>query len=114
MPIPSGNGSEVLKNVNGTVANATTSVITAVDTNHIITVLSIVLFNTHGSSTMPCGITLNNGSADLKITYTELKTQDTFVWNDRIVLHPTHILKIYEQGNLTLNYWVSYIEQDWS
>ena len=37
MAIPSGNGSKVLKNVNGTVANATTSVITAVDTNHIIT-----------------------------------------------------------------------------
>ena len=112
MPIPSGNGSEVLKNVNGTVANTTTTLFT-VDTNHIITVLSIIIHNTTGDSSAG-GIKVNNGSTDYALTYQTIGGLETFVFNDKIVLHPTHILKLYESSNKTNNYWVTYIEQDWS
>ena len=112
MAIPSGSGSEVLKSISGTVTNTTATLFT-VDTNHIITVLSIIMWNSTSDSSTG-GIELNNGSGDIRISNQVISGLQTFVWNDRIVLHPTHVLKLYESSNKANNYWVSYIEQDWS
>ena len=118
MTIPSGGGSEVLKRASHHgLNNAWQTMITGV-ANHIYTVLNITWAEEGGN---PEGIGLRvdisaagSNQVVLMNNGTSLPAYETFIWNDRIVLHPTHILKIYEQGNLTLNYWVSYIEQDWS
>ena len=38
----------------------------------------------------------------------------TFIYNDKLVLQPTHILKLKEPGTQAFDYVISYIDQDWS
>jgi len=119
MAIPSGSGTEVLKNVSGTEDNGTSTLFT-VGTNKIITILSIIVYGTgttpgSGGTIANFSIKLNNGSTDYIIASdSTLSAAQTYVFNDRIVMHPTHVLKIGEANNVTVNYWVSYIEQDWT
>ena len=113
MAIPSGSGTEVLKNVNGILQNSGASVLTA-GTNEIITVLSIIAHTTHSTNTAKLYGTMNDGSTDRQFIYKFIPGYGTFVWNDKIVLHPTHVLKLNEVNNVILHYWVSYILQDWT
>ena len=119
MAIPSGLGSEVLKTATGSVDNGTATLFT-VGTDEIITVLSIIVYGTGtspgaGGTIGNFSIKLNNGSTDYIIASdSTLTAAQTYVFNDRIVMHPTNVLKITEGNNVTVNYWVSYIEQDWS
>ena len=118
MAIPSGSGSEVLKRVAGTVDGANASVLT-VAANHICIILSINITNTSNNTT-DMYIYANNGSADLDIAQKNmsynggLDGKETFIYNDKLVLYPADVLKIQEDGSGQFEYWVSYIEQDWS
>jgi len=119
MAIPSGSGSEVLKRVSGAVDGATTSVLT-VGSNKICTVLSIIICNVNSSNACDIYIYANDGSSDRKILQKvagatgALDKRATFVWNDKFVLTAGDILKIQEDGSGSIEYWVSYIEQDWT
>ena len=118
MAIPTGSGTEVLKRVSGTVDGASASVLT-VDANHIYTILSINITNTSNNTT-DMYIYANDGSADRDIAQQNtsynggLKGKETFIYSDKLVLHPADILKIQEDGSGAFEYWVSYIDQDWS
>ena len=45
-----------------------------------------------------------------------INEQDTYVWDDKIVLHPGDSLKTYcpGQGSARMDVYYSYIEQDWT
>ena len=117
MAIPSGSGTEVLKRASGT-TTATTTILT-VGTHKIVTVLSMLIRNGDGTNDTDLYIKANDGSADRVLIYLgentgKLLKGSTFVMNDKIVLYPADTLIITEDGSVTLTYWVSYIEQDWS
>ena len=119
MAIPSGIGSEVLKTAAGSVDNGTATLFT-VGTDEIITVLSIIVYGTGttpgaGGSIANFSIKLNNGSTDYIIaSESTLTAAQTYVFSEKIVMQPTHVLKIGEANNVTINYWASYILQDWA
>ena len=119
MAIPSGSGTEVLKRVSGAVDGATTSVLT-VGSNKICTVLSVIICNVNTSNACDVYMYARDGSDDREIFQLvagatgALDKRATFVWNDKFVLTAGDILKIQEDGSGSIEYWVSYIEQDWS
>jgi len=116
MAIPSGSGTEVLKQANtgATPLNATSvDMITGV-ANHIYTILSIVFCEQANSSTLvdirvqtPAAVSVNLAQE------IAIGARETFVWNDKIVLVGTDKLNIYNTGS-NLDIWVSYIDQDWT
>ena len=113
MTIPSGSGTEVLKRYANQVQNTTQTAFT-VDTNHIITILSIHATVMGGSA---CGVSIyvHDGSADRSIIYNNsVPSYGTFVHNDKIVLTGGDSLKIQSHASEDVEYYVSYIEQDWS
>ena len=112
MAIPSGSGTEVLKRLAGVRANNSTDVIT-VDTNHIITVISMAFFGTQ-THTSTVRVTIDVGGTDYILLQQVISGLGTFVYNDKIVLHPTDVLTIAETENYNMNYFIYYIEQDWS
>ena len=112
MAIPSGKGTEVLKNVNGVQANNEASCVTA-GTNEIILIMSFYLYASQSADSL-AKVLLYNGSADITIMLQTIPGYSTFVWNDPIVLHPTHIIKISEHNNYNMHWWISYLVQDWT
>ena len=113
MAIPSGSGSEVLKTVQGQVRNATTSVLT-VASLHIVTIISISLC-TEANTATTFDIQIYDGSTNWYIMKDfALGGNSAFVYNDKLVLQPAFVLKIKEPDNVDLNYYVSYIDQDWT
>jgi hypothetical protein len=112
MAIPSGSGTEVLKNVNGVTANAETTALT-VGTNKVVTILNISIFASQAANST-LQIDLSDGSADYTLVYQTMLGTSTYVWNEKLVLRPTHALKISEISNYDMHWWVSYIEQDWT
>ena len=38
---------------------------------------------------------------------------ETFVWNDKLVMHPTDYLKCGPNSASGFDVWISYIDQDW-
>ena len=136
MAIPSGSGSEVLKSASitafsgssngwwavrwdGIQVDAENSSF-AVPTNHIITVLSINVCNTHASVAYPFSMGCRtNGSTDTKYI---LKNQDipatgTFVYSDKIVLSGGEKLLFNDEENSSgddLDIVISFIDQDWT
>jgi len=113
MAIPSGGGSEVLKTAIGQVSNATTTIFT-VAAHHIITIISINIATT-GSTATTFDIRIHDGTADRYVLKDEsIPGNGTFIYNDKLVLQPTHILKLKEPGTQAFDYVISYIDQDWS
>jgi len=110
MAIPSGTGSEVLKRAGGVRANNGVQIFT-VGTGKIHTVLSIVAFASQShSSTVKISITLS--STEYLLAQQIIPGLGTYVFNDKLVCHPTDMLKIEESENYNMNYWVTWIEQD--
>ena len=119
MPIPNGNGSEVLKVSlkQQTSGNAEMKLIDG-ETDHIYTVLSISMTNTNGS---PSNINLfiaDNAGANANERYYLLKVHamnghETFVWSDKIVLLETDELFFQTELTEAFDVVTSYIDQDW-
>ena len=95
MAIPSGSGSEVLKHHRVlAVSNSWVDLIPVADinVNIIVTVISIIVTNTHASSCLMNLATHDyNGSSysnESRFLFTQaIASKETFVWSDRFVLY---------------------------
>ena len=120
MAIPSGSGTEVLKRAHHEFSgNSTTSpgddykILDGV-ANHIYTILSITCFNTYpGARTFTINVTEAGGTNRRTILKTSVGQDETFIFNDKLVLSGTDELWLHINGNAG-HWWVSYIDQDWS
>ena len=127
MAYPSGSGSERLQR--GTIhnmVNADTAFrfdggITATGTssytvpaNHIITVLKIIICDT-ANAVKTFQLIVTAGGVNMNLLYTQaVPAKGVFVWNEKIVLHPTDKLLLggSASANFDVNY--TYVDQDWS
>ena len=133
MAIPSGSGSEVLRNaaVNANAAGAAsidwgastgtgtvrtsgnTSGQIAVPTNVIITVLNITISAINDNGNISGTIDWQGGGTDILVfKHLTLNTGQTFVYNERMVCRQGDILKIYSSGTVDIS--VNFIYQDWT
>tara|TARA_R100000781_G_scaffold71236_1_gene44655 strand:+ start:4007 stop:4357 length:351 start_codon:yes stop_codon:yes gene_type:complete len=116
MAIPSGSGTEVLKRAVFTAQNNTTVTLLTVPTDHIVTILNILIINRTSETGKYCNITtIPSGGA---FTYlmnggTNLPADSTFVFNEKVVLHPGDVLKVGANPS-GFDVWLSYLDQDWS
>ena len=114
MAIPSGSGTEVLKVAltNG-VTNAESVVLTG-GANHIYTILSVSVCETAGAAeTFDMYVDDNAGGTDTEVLSDQaIGANETFVYNDRLVLSGTDNLCIAAANASDLDVVVSYIDQD--
>ena len=123
MAYPSGSGSEILRRGaihaqaggnttaftwDGTSPTMGTDTYT-VPTNHIITVLTIVI--TDQTNT---GKYFNLWANDISFVKEQTVNADsTYVWNDRFVLHPADKLYIDCQTSANFDVFYTYLDQNW-
>ena len=128
MAIPTGSGSEVLQrgwfenvsNTNiyamfdGTVSTTTSS--NAVPTNIIITVLNIICTNMSASDTELMNILVQYGGSTsvFQVRSQSIGPTETFVYSEKIILHPTDKLLFYTDSAATIDLSFNYIKQDWT
>ena len=133
MAIPSGSGSEVLRNAavnannagaasidwgastgTGTVrTSGNTSGQIAVPTNVIITVLNITITAINDNGNVSGTIDWQGGGTDILVfKHLTLNINETFVWNEKMVCRPGDILKVYSSGTVDIS--VNFIYQDWT
>ena len=87
-----------------------------VPTNHIITILSIT-WTELGVGTTNFILYSDISSVEYKFLQSHyINEKDTYVWDDKIVLHPGDSLKTYcpAQGSASMDVYYSYIDQDWT
>ena len=116
MAIPSGSGTEVLKEQFGT-GNNTASFIMTVPTDHIYTIISIIVCNNTANQVPANKIIIDpNGSTygEMALYEQVIESKETFVVNEKIVLSSGDKLYITNASANTLNVLVSYIDQDWT
>ena len=113
MAIPTGSGTEVLKRVTlHANSNAFTEIFSGT-ANHIYTILSIIFTDKQGASGT-ISIRVNDGSNDIFILESHTHSASgTFVFNDKFVMEGDDDLDVF--NSVTNGDWyVSYIDQDWS
>ena len=118
MAIPSGSGTEVLKNSiiqhGGTGESA---IITGV-ANHIYTVISIIAYNDASSAKdLILQIDKQNAGTDYRLMSgppSEVAAYSTFVWGDRFVMTGTDRLVVTSASGSDFEITCSYIDQDWT
>ena len=117
MAIPSGSGSEVLKRGTFTVTGTADTKILDGVANHVYTVLSIVITETAGAAEV-FGLFLDPsaGGTDYEILSlaTPLGADETFIFNDRLVLTGTDELNFKSAGTCDIDIVISYVDQDWT
>ena len=128
MAIPSGSGSEILQRgwyenlsntdifamFDGTVATTTTS--NAVPTNKIVTVLNITATNMSGTYEELFNIRVEYGGSTIiyLVRLHPIPLSKTFVYNEKIVLHPTDQLVFNCDSSAAVDLSFNYIIQDWT
>ena len=116
MAIPSGSGTEVLKvgHVAG-VSNSESVILNGV-ANHIYSILSISICETAGAAeTFDLYIDDDGGGTDYEILSDQaLGANETFIFNDKLVLSGTDHLCIQLASAGNVDVVISYIDQDWS
>tara|TARA_B100000085_G_scaffold202744_1_gene186319 strand:+ start:240 stop:593 length:354 start_codon:yes stop_codon:yes gene_type:complete len=117
MAIPSGSGTEVLKRGTFNITdNSNTKILDGV-ANHIYTVLSIIITETAGNAeTFGLFLDANAGGTNYEIISfnTALGADETFMFNDRLVLSGTDELVFKAGGSCAISVVISYIDQDWT
>tara|TARA_Y100000034_G_C6814937_1_gene366541 strand:+ start:124 stop:477 length:354 start_codon:yes stop_codon:yes gene_type:complete len=117
MAIPSGSGTEVLKRGCFTVTDTTDTKIIDGVANHIYSVISIVITETAGNAET-FGLFLDPSAAgtDYEIISlaTALGADETFVFNDRLVLSGTDELNFKAGDTCDIDIVITYIDQDWT
>ena len=116
MAIPSGSGTEVLKrNVTSGVTNAESIILDGV-ANHIYSILSISICETSGvAETFDLYVDDGGVGTDYEIlSDSALGANETFVYNDRLVLTGADHLCLALGSTGNVDVVVSYIDQDWS
>ena len=118
MAIPSGSGTEVLKNLAKDALNNTwwSGSDVTVPTNHIWTIISIVMSNM-SANTADFGLRVvpsAGGSIELipNTGDTQITRYGTFVWNDKIVLSAGDEIRVYTNQD-SMDIFISYIDQNW-
>lgn len=118
MAIPSGSGTEVLKVALTAGVSNSESVVLGGVANHIYTILSVTLCETAGAAeTFDMYVDDNAGGTDYEIlSENALGANETFVYNDRLVLSGTDALCVVTTGagGADVDVVVSYIDQDWT
>ena len=128
MAIPTGSGTEVLwrGSVSQQQATATSarfdtsfgSVGTSsytVPTNFIVTVMTVTFCNLTTGDDELINMFITNGAGDIHLIYKQpLAASKTFVWNDKLVLHPTEKLSFHTDGAANVDIYYSYILQNWT
>ena len=115
MAIPSGSGTEVLKRAVFTAQNNTTVTLLTVPTDHIVTILNLLIINRTGTAGY-CNIsTVPSGGA---FTYlmndaNNLPGDTSIAFNEKVVMYPADVLKV-ASNSTGFDIWLSYIDQDWS
>ena len=116
MAIPSGSGTEVLKvALTAGVTNAESVVLGGV-ANHIYTILSIVWCE-QGAAAETISLYSNYDGGVTPIKFLEaqaLPANGTFTWYDKIVLTGTDTLVTLTGSAANVDWWCSYIDQDWT
>ena len=131
MAYPSGSGSEILRRGaihaqaggnttaftwDGTSPTMGTDTYT-VPTNHIITLLTIVVTdqtNTNKWFNLFAYTSSSGSGAEIFFLNNQNVTADsTYVWDERIVLHPTDKLYIDGQGSANFDVFYTYLDQNW-
>jgi len=116
MAIPSGSGSETLKR--GVFTETDTTEIKILDgvNLHLYTVLSIVITETVGAAEQ-FSLWLDASAAGTNyeiVSYQNLGANETFIFNDRLVLMNTDELLFKSFGTCNIDIVISYIDQDWT
>ena len=117
MAIPSGSGSEVLKRGFFTVTDTTDTKILDGVANHIYSVISILITETNGQAeTFGLFLDPSAGGTDYEIISlaTALGADQTFVFNDRLVLSGTDELFFKATATCDIDIVINYIDQDWT
>jgi hypothetical protein len=116
MAIPSGSGSEVLTRGTFTITGTTDTKILDGVANHIYTVLSIIIVETAGAAEIfNLFVDPSAAGTDYELLSDQaLGANETFVWNDRLVLVGTDELNVTMTSASSTDIYISYIDQDWS
>jgi hypothetical protein len=116
MAIPSGSGTEVLKRASYNANSGAWRVLITGVANHIYTVLSVTACE-RGNATETIDMQVDidaAGSNQVTIFVSQTLTPyATYVWNDKFVLTGTDQLEVYNTAG-DVDWYVSYIDQDWS
>ena len=116
MAIPSGSGTEVIKVKALASQNAAwVDLLGGSDTvaDHIYILLSLTIANTHGCSDEIFSMKVTGTNAVALIEQQSVPSQSTFIFNDKIAIIGADDLEIWNNVT-TLNYYLTYIDQDWS
>ena len=126
MAYPTGSGSEILRRgaihnqvnadtsfkFDGTSPTTGTSSYT-VPAHHIITVLNIS-FEDQSNSSKVFQLLCVAGGVNINLLYNvSLGALQTYVWNDRIVLHPTDKLIVNSAASANIDVYYTYVDQNW-
>jgi len=116
MAIPTGPGTEVLKNIR--IENMTNSYSVLINgvANHIYTIISIIFTEIGGQDELLHAHTSAAGDATRSaiLNSQSLSAGSTFIWNDRFVLIGTEELHAKTGSAATVDVVCSYIDQDWT
>ena len=128
MAYPTGSGSEILRR--GAIHNQLNDITAfrwngtspttgdetyAVPANHIITLLNFSVTEMANQNGKRWWIWLVLSGTNININqYVILNAKQTYVWNDRIVLHPGDKLGINADASSNFDIFYSYIDQDWT
>ena len=116
MAIPSGAGTEVLKQTMINTTDATEGVLINGVANHIYTVLTVIWCEKANNAEL-CHLYVKDdgGNTDYYIIADgALGAYQTFVFNDRLVITGTDELATIVNGTNSVDIICSYIDQDWT
>jgi hypothetical protein len=115
---PSGNGSEVLKYTALQGVSTTTQTLITGVTNHIYTVLSVIITECDDSATENffLGLFDSDGTSNEHIIkfWTPIPASGTFVWNDKFSFSGNKTFRVKTQTAANLDVLCTYIDQDWT
>ena len=111
--MPTGSGSERLCRASIHALNNDTQTILSGTAGHIYTILSII-FCEQANDSGTISIRINDGTNDIRIASNPtVGEQEVFVWNDKFVIEENDDL-IVKNTSTSGDWYVSYIDQDWT
>ena len=116
MAIPSGSGTEVLKCVFRNANDNTEHTIINGVANHIYTIISIIICERAGNSELFNLFVADDGGTDdfYLLDSVSIAANQTYVFNDKFVISGTDELRWQMEATCDVDFWCSYIDQDWT
>jgi len=111
--MPTGSGSERLRRASIHALNGEWQEILSGTAGHIYTIISII-FNDQSNASGNTAIRINDGSNDIRIVTNQVVgAYGTFVFSDRFVIEENDDLDVYNACT-DGDWYISYIDQDWT